>query len=130
MRLSVMMPWLVALVLLGLGGCSRVSTPQDAYRFFHQKVRKGELREAWGVLSKPTQDALAERARAVGEASGVGLRRRRPGRPPIQLWVPPGPGFGLSTRSWCCVGSERGCWPWWPSPRCCIWWYRPRLTTR
>ncbi len=71
MRLSVTMPSLVVLVLLvGLGGCNRVSTPQDAYRFFHQQVRKGVLTKAWEVLSKPTQDLLAERARAVSAASG------------------------------------------------------------
>jgi hypothetical protein len=70
MRPTVMMPWLLALVLLGLGGCHRQDTPQGAYKVFHDKVRKGELREAWAVLSKPTQDALTERARAVGEASG------------------------------------------------------------
>ena len=70
MRPSVKMPWLVALLLLALGGCDRASTPQDAYRYFHQQVRKGELQKAWGVLSKPTQDALTERARAVSEASG------------------------------------------------------------
>jgi hypothetical protein len=70
MRLSVTMPWLLALLLLGLGGCDRQNSPQKAYQFFHQKVQKGELKEAWGVLSKPTQDALAERAKAVGKAAG------------------------------------------------------------
>lgn len=70
MRLPVTMPWLLALVLLGLGGCNRQDTPQGAYRAFHDSVRKGEQRAAWAVLSKSTQDTLAERARAVGEASG------------------------------------------------------------
>lgn len=69
MRPSVTMPWLV-LVLLALGGCDRAGTPQDAYRHFHQQVRKGELRNAWSVLSQPTQAKLTERARKVGEASG------------------------------------------------------------
>ncbi len=72
MRLSATMPWLVALVLLGLGGCNRprFGTPQDAYTSFHRLVKRGELQQAWGVLSKPTQDALAQRAKVVGEASG------------------------------------------------------------
>ncbi|MCY1020695.1 hypothetical protein [Pyxidicoccus sp. MSG2] len=71
MRLTVTMPWLVALVLLGLGvgGCNRQDTPQGAYRAFHEGVRKGDERAAWAVLSKSTQDALTERARVVGEAS-------------------------------------------------------------
>ncbi len=64
------MPWLVALLLLGLGGCDRQNSPQKAYQFFHQQVQKGEREKAWGVLSKPTQDALAKRAQAVREAAG------------------------------------------------------------
>ncbi|QSQ23846.1 hypothetical protein JY651_02350 [Pyxidicoccus parkwayensis] len=72
MRLTVTMPWLVALVLLGLGlgGCNRQDSPQGAYRAFYDSVRKGERKDAWAVLSKATQDALTERAKAVGEASG------------------------------------------------------------
>ncbi|NVJ06963.1 hypothetical protein HUW63_17135 [Myxococcus sp. AM001] len=73
MRLSATMPWLVALVLvLGLGGCNRprFGTPQDAYTSFHRLVKRGELQQAWGALSKPTQDALAQRAQVVGAASG------------------------------------------------------------
>lgn len=72
MRLTVTMPWLLALVLLGLGvgGCNRQDSPQGAYRAFYDNVRKGERKAAWAGLSKATQDTLAERARVAGEASG------------------------------------------------------------
>ncbi len=71
MRPSVTMHWLVALVLLlGLGGCNRQNTPQKAYTFFLEQVRKGDEKKAWEVLSQPTREALEAKAKAVGAAAG------------------------------------------------------------
>ncbi|MCP3105071.1 hypothetical protein LZ198_40015 [Myxococcus sp. K15C18031901] len=76
MRPTAKMSWWVALVLVGLGGCNRprFDTPQDAYVSFHRMVRRDDLREAWAVLSKPTQDALMKKAQAVSDASGGAVK--------------------------------------------------------
>src|SRR5687768_6442285 len=91
MRLNATMPWLLALLVLGLAGCNRprFGTPQDAYRSFHRLVQKGELKEAWGALSKPTQDVLTQKAQTVSEASGGSVKPE-----PLALFfanVPPPP---------------------------------------
>jgi hypothetical protein len=69
------MPLLV-LVLLALGGCSKYKfdTPQNAYTSFHELVRRGELKQAFGALSQGTRDAVTARAQALKEASGGNVK--------------------------------------------------------
>jgi hypothetical protein len=75
MRLLPPMP-LLLLALLTLGGCGRTGydTPDKAYKSFHAHARNGEYKAAWGVLSKPTQDALQQRAQAAAQASGGAVK--------------------------------------------------------
>ncbi|WXH31322.1 hypothetical protein WA016_05298 [Myxococcus stipitatus] len=91
MRLTATTTWLLALLLVGMGGCNqpRFGTPQDAYTSFHRLVKRGELRAAWGALSQPTQEALTKRAQAVSDASGGAVKAE-----PLGLFfanVPPPP---------------------------------------
>lgn len=74
MRLSAL-PLLV-LTLLALGGCrrDRFDTPQDAYTSFHEQVRRGEYKQAYGALSQSTRDAFSARAQALKEASGGNVK--------------------------------------------------------
>ncbi|GEN06413.1 hypothetical protein MFU01_14500 [Myxococcus fulvus] len=91
MRPTATTPWLLALLLVGMAGCNqpRFGTPQDAYTSFHRLVKRGELRQAWGALSQPTQAALQKRAQAVSDASGGAVKAE-----PLGLFfanVPPPP---------------------------------------
>lgn len=62
---------LLPLVLAALAACNRAPTgPVDTYRAFHARVKKGQAREAYALLSEPTQQALDARARAMGQALG------------------------------------------------------------
>ncbi len=67
--------FLLMLALLSLGGCQRgPTTPVDAYTHFHEKVQRGEFKQAYMVLSQPTREALTARAQALKEASGGSLK--------------------------------------------------------
>ena len=68
MRLSAM-PLLV-LALLALGGCKRADTPVNAYTTFHEQLKKGDYKKAYGALSQATRDALTARTQALKETSG------------------------------------------------------------
>ncbi len=60
------------LVLLALGGCNRLgpNTPEKSYTDFHTAVQYGEAKNAYALLSQPTQQALQARAKTVADASG------------------------------------------------------------
>jgi hypothetical protein len=67
---------LLLLALLALGGCSkyRFDTPQNAYTSFHELVRRGEFKQAFGALSQGTRDAFTARAQALKDASGGNVK--------------------------------------------------------
>jgi hypothetical protein len=67
---------LLLLLLMALGGCNRPSyeTPVKAYQTFHRAAQRGESKEAWSALSKPTQEALQARAETVAQASGGAVK--------------------------------------------------------
>jgi hypothetical protein len=66
---------LLVLALLALGGCSRgAQPPVEVYKDFHAKVQKQQYKEAYGALSKPTQDAIEARVQKLKEVSGGTLK--------------------------------------------------------
>ncbi|MBF5044726.1 hypothetical protein FGE12_20165 [Aggregicoccus sp. 17bor-14] len=76
-----MRPFAIPLLVLALAGSAltgchrpRFDTPVDAYRSFHRLVQRGELAQAYDVLSTPTREALARRAHALAEASGGSVK--------------------------------------------------------
>jgi hypothetical protein len=75
MRLLPAMP-LFPLLLLALVGCNRPNyeTPVKAYETFHREAQRGNYKEAWSALSKPTHEALQARAQTVAQASGGAVK--------------------------------------------------------
>ncbi|XXF76644.1 hypothetical protein P2318_26840 [Myxococcaceae bacterium GXIMD 01537] len=67
---------LLLMALLALGACNRprFDTPVDAYSSFHRLVQRGELKQAYAVLSQPTRDVLNDRAQKVSQASGGAVK--------------------------------------------------------
>jgi hypothetical protein len=61
---------LLVLALLALGGCKRPDTPVNAYTSFHEQLKKGEYKKAYGALSQATRDTLTARTQAMKDASG------------------------------------------------------------
>ena len=70
MRLSAKsLPLLLAALLLAACNQPRYDTPVSAYQSFHRLVQRHEYEQAWEALSQPSRQALAERSRALAEAS-------------------------------------------------------------
>jgi hypothetical protein len=65
----------LVLVLLALGTCSKGQpSPKEVYEAFHAKVQQQQYREAYALLSTPTQQAIDERVQKLKEASGGNLK--------------------------------------------------------
>lgn len=65
---------LLVLTLLALGACNKIQPPQKVYEDFHAKVQQQQYREAYGLLSASTQQAIDARVQKLKEASGGTLK--------------------------------------------------------
>ena len=57
-------------ILLLLAGCSAGDDPARAFQLFVANVQERKLDAAWDLLSRPSQEQLAELVRLRAEASG------------------------------------------------------------
>jgi hypothetical protein len=65
----------LVLALLALGACNKSQqTPDEVYKSFHAKVQQQQYKEAFSMLSLPTQRAIDERVQKMKEASGGNLK--------------------------------------------------------
>jgi len=65
---------LLVLTLLALGACNKIQAPDKVYEDFHAKVQQQQYREAYGLLSAPTRQAIDARVQKLKEASGGTLK--------------------------------------------------------
>jgi len=65
----------LVLALLALGACNKSQpTPKEVYESFHAKVQQQQYKEAFAMLSLPTQRAIDARVQKMKEASGGTLK--------------------------------------------------------
>jgi hypothetical protein len=65
----------LVLALLALGACNKSQpAPGEVYKSFHAKVQQQQYKEAFAMLSLPTQRAIDERVQKLKEASGGTLK--------------------------------------------------------
>lgn len=67
---------LLLVAMLTLAGCARArpGTPESAYLAFVTALQRSDARAAWALLTPSTRDVVAQRSKAISEASKGAVR--------------------------------------------------------